>query len=240
MEYNIALAGIPLRLTLRQAVPDTLLAPYLSDAAALAAVSVSEKLIRSCRETQQEDDPDWTAEYNAAAVEISEALLPFGRCIFHGMAFLWRGKAWIFTAPSGTGKTTQYALWKLLYGDELSALNGDKPVLECRDDGTVWVHPSPWQGKENIGSMRSAPLGGIICLARGENRIERLDARQALAPVFSQIIVRREKAEVTDRALRITEHLLTSVPIWRLTNRGDRASARLTHDTLQSEAGGSE
>ena len=55
--------------------------------------------------------------YHAGAGRISElgprvcdALLPYGRILFHGAAILWRRRVWVFTANSGTGKTTQYML----------------------------------------------------------------------------------------------------------------------------------
>ena len=81
--------------------------------------------------------------------------------------------------------------------------------------------------------MRSARLGGIICLSRGkENSIRRMSPGEALIPVFSQIIYYAENEKTADQALKIAESILTSVPVWRLTNIGDKASAVLTHDTL--------
>lgn len=237
MEYTVELAGIPIRLRTRTAFDACVLAPFAAKTSAVpvpAADAVSSPEYTALwQRSLPEGTPAWIAEYHDTAAAVSEALLPFGRCVFHGMAFLWRGKAWILTAPSGVGKTTQYALWKILYGDEVSAMNGDKPILECRTDGTVIVHPSPWQGKENFGSMASAPLGGIVCLSRGEeNRIRRLQIRDALIPLYCQIIYYAESREKAVHALSITERLLSSVPVWELRNVGDRASAALTHDTL--------
>lgn len=179
---------------------------------------------------------DAAVEYTELASKASDILLHSGCCVFHGVAFLWRGRAWIFTAPSGTGKSTQYVLWKMLYGGEISIINGDKPVLEKRRDGSVWVHPSPWTGKEGMGRSESAPLGGIICLQRGENSICRMSAAQAVLPVFGQIMYTPDTEEAVQRACAMAEAILGSAPVWQLTNRGDEASARLTHDTLMKEA----
>ena len=38
-----------------------------------------------------------------------------------------------------------------MFPDEITMISGDMPVLERREDGTVWAHPSPWNGKEKIG-----------------------------------------------------------------------------------------
>lgn len=171
-------------------------------------------------------------EFNELCPRASDVLLPFRRCAFHGVAFLWRSKAYIFTAPSGTGKTTQYVLWKMLYGDEIGVLNGDKPVLESRDDG-LWVHPSPWMGKEGMGRAESAPLGGVIYLAQGqENTIRLMRPRESVVPVFAQFLFTAPGPEAVEQVCRLEEDMLRTVPVWLLTNRGDEASARLTHDTI--------
>ena len=164
-----------------------------------------------------------------------DALLPFERAIFHGVAFIWRGQAWLLTALSGTGKTTHYIQWKRQYGSEISIINGDKPVLDFSDEG-ISVHPSPWRGKENMGSMRSAPLGGIIMLKKGQgNAMRRVEPQEAVAELFMQFLFTRSTPLDVRRVCALEERLLQSVPVWQLVNRGDEASARLCHDTLAKE-----
>lgn len=182
---------------------------------------------------------DFALEYNELAARVSEALLPFDRCLFHGTAFLWRGRAYLFTAPSGTGKTTQYVLWKLLYGEEIRILNGDKPVLEFRDGGEIWVHPSPWAGKENMNRPESAPLGGVIYLSQGqENTVCLMPPKEAVVPLFFQFLITADTEDTVRLACRLEERLLNAVPVWHMENRGDEASARLCHNTiLQYEEG---
>lgn len=185
------------------------------------------------------DLEDFSLECNELAPRVSEALLLFDRCLFHGAAFLWRGKAYIFTAPSGAGKTTQYVLWKLLYGEEIQILNGDKPVLEFRDGGGIWVHPSPWSGKENMAQDKSAPLGGVIYLSQGqENAVRAMPPKEAVLPLFCQFVMIAETEAAVRRACALEERLLKAVPVWHMVNRGDEASVRLCRDTiLQFEEG---
>ena len=128
-------------------------------------------------------------EYLELGPRVSDALLPYGRILFHGAAILWRGRVWVFTANSGTGKTTQYMLWKLCFGSEVKILNGDKPLLEFREGG-ILVHPSPWRGKEGLGSLDAAPLGGIILLEQSEeNRMRRLLPAEAAGPLLDAAAV---------------------------------------------------
>lgn len=176
---------------------------------------------------------DASLEYNLLLSKASAALLPFRRCVFHGVAFIWRNKAYIFTAPSGTGKTTQYRQWLKLYCPELRIINGDKSILECRPNGTILVHSSPWAGKERWGSMESAPLGGIVYLHQSqENSITRLSPQQAAAPLFRQFLFSADNAELVRQVCAIEEQMLRAAPVWMLANRGDLDSARLCHDTL--------
>ena len=172
-------------------------------------------------------------EYHLLHLVISNALLPYHRCIFHGMAFLWKEKAWLLTAPSGTGKTTQFRRWRSLYQNEVRILNGDKPILEFMADGQILVHPSPWKGKERWGSMLKAPLAGIIYLEQGKNNIiTRLTPQEAVIPIYKQFLYLPEKEEHIRAVCRLEDALLRNIPVWKLVNLGDLDSAQLTHDVL--------
>lgn len=176
-----------------------------------------------------------SAELFRHALNVGDVLPEYNRLLFHGCAFEWRGKAWIFTGPSGTGKSTQYIQWKLLYGNEIHAINGDKPILELRDD-CIMVHSSPWRGKEHMGVVPCAPLGGIIDLNRSEeNSIERITPQEAAETMFNQILFTAPNEECIKKAAALEEKILESVCVWRLNNRGDGASAKLCHDTIKGE-----
>lgn len=197
------------------------------------AITLHRSQIEACAVLFPPEFESRALEFAELGFAVSNALLPMGLCLFHGTAFLWRGKAWIFAAPSGTGKTTQYALWKLRYEDELHILNGDKPILDGRDHDALWVRPSPWCGKERMSRMEAAPLGGIILLQQSkENSIERLDVCSALEALYLQFLYSPENEARVSQVCALEERLLREVPIWRLRNRGDIASAVLTHDTI--------
>lgn len=234
VDYSIELAGLPLCLRLQYPETAEFLKQFHTDSVAAAPMpALTAEYLENVRPQHPDGMADWLLECNELPFAVSNALLPYGCCLFHGVAFVWQGKAWILTAPSGTGKTTQFVLWKLRYGDEVNILNGDKPVLECRPDGSVWVHPSPWRGKENIGRMESAPLGGIIMLAqREENRITQITPKQAAGMLYRQFLYWPEDEAAVDRVCAMAEQILRETPVWFLANRGDDASAQLTHDTI--------
>lgn len=45
------------------------------------------------------------------------------------------GKAYMFSAPSGTGKSTHAKLWRDCFGDRVTMINDDKPLIKFREDG---------------------------------------------------------------------------------------------------------
>lgn len=100
---------------------------------------------------------------NAALGEITNLYRPiaekmpfYDSVVFHGAAVEYGGRGYIFTAPSGTGKSTHIALWRKYVGD-VKIINGDKPILKASDDKTL-VCSTPWAGKGRCQS--NAPKNG--------------------------------------------------------------------------------
>ena len=208
---------------------------FLTSELPAAFAAVSEDEIASARKFYDDGATDAYIEECEISRAAGTALLPFGSAVFHGAAFVWRQKAWIFAAPSGTGKTTQYRLWKLLFGDEIQMLCGDKPVIEIEHGGTT-VFPSPWRGKENMGNRITAPLGGIIILEQEkENSIRRLLPLEAAGRIYLQFMFSRKTKEQLLAVCSLEHRLLSTIPVWLLKNRGDEASAMLCRETIEKE-----
>lgn len=175
-------------------------------------------------------------EFQCLMLKTGNEILTHNHALFHGAALMWKEKAWIFTAPSGTGKTTQLRHWRRTLKKDVRIINGDKPLLECKEDGNVIVHSSPWRGKEKFGIKGlNAPLGGIILLEQGkENHIERMDPKDAVRPLFIEFISFPEnEAQIRAQAV-ILDQILNQVPVWKLVNLGDNASAELTIETIRT------
>ncbi len=236
MKKTLLLAGIPVETDILFEEELHTFAPFFTGEPPLASAAVPPEALAAVRHTYRPDATDPYIDYMELCQRISDALLPFGRTVFHSVAFVWRDRAWLLTAVSGTGKTTQYVLWKTLYSKDVRMLNGDKPILEFRADGGVTVHPSPWRGKEGMGQMLSAPLGGIILLRQSaENRIRRVSPAEAACAVWDQFLFGFRSTDDARTVARLEDALLRAVPVWLLENRGDEQSARLCHDTLMEE-----
>ena len=214
-------------------------AELLSDGTALSPdceIRITPAFIEENRWLVNADEQDLSfREFQSLMLATGNELLYHHRALFHGAALLWKGRAWILTAPSGTGKTTQLRHWKRLLKREAKVINGDKPLLVCREDGTVWVYSSPWRGKERYGipGLR-APLGGILLLKQGEeNHIRRIDPGEAVLPLFTEFVSFPEDTGQIQCQAQILEQVLGTIPVWELTNLGDEKSAQITLETLQ-------
>lgn len=108
-----------------------------------------------------------------------------GTLEMHASVIRCDGRAFLFLAKSGTGKSTHSSLWlKHVPGSEL--LNDDNPVVRAYPDGRVICYGSPWSGKTPCYRNIEAPVGAFVRIRRSpENRIQKLDIFNAYALLFS-------------------------------------------------------
>ena len=128
-------------------------------------------------------------ENNAIHSLLAEELAKRGALLMHGSALCMDGEAYIFIAPSGTGKSTHARLWREVFGERVWMINDDKPVLRIGETGAT-VYGTPWNGKHRLGCNASAPLRAIVLLSRGDaNAIAPLDGTEAFAAIYRQCYV---------------------------------------------------
>lgn len=172
-------------------------------------------------------------EFNLLLEHFCNRLLPYGRCLFHSVAICVGDSAWLITAPSGTGKSTQYRNLKALFGEKVRLICGDKPILEFQDSGDIIAHPSPWRGKEGWRGSGPAKLAGVVYLEQGlYNEISPMSVPDAVVPLYTQFLYQPETVAQLRQAASMLDSILRQVPVWKLINTGDLESARLTYDTI--------
>ena len=111
----------------------------------------------------------------------------YNGCIFHGSAVKYNDAGYIFTAPSGTGKSTHVNNLKKLLGSEIEYINDDKPIIKV-ENNIPYVYGSPWQGKHYLGGNIKTKLKAIIFLVRSEeNFVKELSFNEFLCKLLSQI-----------------------------------------------------
>ena len=166
---------------------------------------------------------DWTDAYlETLAVQraIANRLPERRRLLVHGAVIEFGGRAYLFTAPSGTGKSTHIRLWHQYLGDAVRVINGDKPFVripEHREELPV-AYGTPWAGKEGWQCNDSAPLAGIVLLSHSEPGA--CSIRLASAALNIDNIMRQvyfpPYASAAVLALDLLDAMLARVPVYEL------------------------
>lgn len=165
--------------------------------------------------------------------QIAEKLLALDRFVYHGAAVEVQGKAYVFTAPPGTGKSTHVALLKKHFGDAVAIINGDKPILKV-EENEITVCPCPWAGKERWQTKKQAPLGGIVLLMRSEtNAIRKIDPSEYLEKLILQAFT-PEDPEGFLKTLELMDKVSQSVPFYLLECNISRAAAETSYKMMNS------
>ena len=234
MRIQICLAGAELAIELQHPENARCFARFPSAGGAAAeTLSVPEEEAAAYPQVAPSGRLDAAAERYLLIPRVSGALLKRRATLFHAAAFLWHGRAWLFAARSGVGKTTQLGHWLRLYGDEVRIINGDKPLLAVCEGGGVCVGPSPWNGKENLFGSAEDMLGGVLLLRQAQHdAIRRLSPAEAALPILERFLAEGETEEELRAMCRVAEAIVQSAPVWELENRGGEEAARLTHDAL--------
>ena len=149
--------------------------------------------------------------------------------MLHSSAVVVDGRAYLFSAASGTGKSTHTELWLKKFGERAYILNDDKPALRLIDG--VWhACGTPWSGKYDISKPVCVPLAGIAFLNRDTtNHIERYTGPMAAFELMNQTL-RHEKK--TAQLMSILDRLVSSVPIWKLFCNMDPAAADVSYNAM--------
>ena len=140
--------------------------------------------------------------------------------------------AYAFSAPSGTGKSTHILQWQKAFGDVITVVNGDKPLI--RHVGGEWrAYGTPWCGKEGLNTNTSERLRGICFIERGtENVIERLDLSAAADRVMRQVIIPPEP-DAAIAMLGMVDGMIKEIPVWLLRCNISTEAAKVARDAMR-------
>ena len=164
-----------------------------------------EQIIGDCTRAQ--------AEFVCLHRSLVEQLISFDRLMLHSAAIQVNGKAYLFSAKSGTGKTTHIRLWKKCFGSQVQIINGDKPIL-WRKNGAWLACGTPWCGKEGWTSTACIPVAGLCFLVRSEeNEIHPASKDEIVERVFHQIY-RPSDPESLLQTMNLLDDFLASTPCW--------------------------
>lgn len=207
----IELAGIPIEV--RSQYHFDFLREFVTNKPPLLKVEPGEEDLNRIRKTLQGSYPPSFVENIALHALLASALLDHNILLMHGSALCMDGEAYIFAAPSGTGKSTHARLWRETFGDRVWMINDDKPLIRVEKEGAV-VYGSPWRGKHKLGCNGSARLKAIAELTRdSRNHIETL---KEPFPHLVQHVWRPDDRDKMKKVLELEKQLIGQAAFYRL------------------------
>lgn len=191
-------------------------------------------IIKSAPEILRESCPHLSVddcEYICTGSSFYTNLLLHNGIMLHSSCVVVDGGAYLFTAPSGTGKSTHTNLWLKKFGDRAYILNDDKPALRL-ENGIWYAYGTPWSGKYDISRNERVPVIGIAVLNRGlDNEIKPLTGFSAISALLDQML-RPADEKCRIQILEILDKLLTRVPVWKLTCNMESAAATVAYSAM--------
>ena len=171
-----------------------------------------------------------TCAYRQIAMELPQR----GALLMHGATFAIDGKGIIFIARSGVGKSTHTMLWQKLYGDKLTIVNGDKPIIRFFD-GVPYAYGTPWAGKEKLQTNTRVQLTDICILERGlENSTVKVDPADYLDQIMQQVL--RPADHLTAlKTLELVDILSNKCSFWNIKCNISDDAAICSHDAIFCE-----
>lgn len=206
--------------------------PYLCPAAKPdIVISCNWKGLKATQPHLSDED----CEYMVTGASFYRQLLDFDGMLLHASAVMMDGRAYLFSAPCGTGKSTHTALWRQVFGpDRARILNDDKPALRL-ENGMFYAYGTPWSGKTDQNINERVPLAGVCMLGRGEtNSIKRFSGAAAIHALLEQT-VRPSDPGLTGKLLELLDKLLTSVPVWKLQCNMEPEAALVSYRAMSGE-----
>lgn len=186
--------------------------------------------------TREEGQTDFAeSDYESMAIlrKFEKWALRKDVLLFHASAVMVEGEAYVFAAPSGTGKSTHTALWRKTFGKRVQIINDDKPFVRM-EEGRWFVYGSPWNGKHGLDNNVKAPLKAICFLEQAkENEISRIDGRDGFPRLCKQIFFPQDR-RLCERAVGLAG-TLSKVPMFLLKCNISEEAARMSYGAMRGE-----
>ena len=207
---------------------------YISSEPAEFVIETAPEDIDFEREKCEETYSDAYLETLAVYRKLAHALLPEGILLFHASAVAVDGIGYLFTAVSGTGKSTHARLWRQLLGSRAVMINDDKPLLKIGEN-SVTVFGTPWSGKHALDTNTSVPVRAVCILRRAEqNSIREITPYEALPMLLQQSYRPTDQKELV-QTLHLVERMSEQVGLYELSCNMDLEAASLAYETMSEK-----
>lgn len=164
-------------------------------------------------------------------VEISLLLIPYDTIVLHCSVIDTNGRGVLFTAPSGTGKSTQAELWEKYKGAEI--INGDRGFIRMQE-GKYMAYGSWYAGSSRIYKNKRIPVTTVVVLRQAkENKIKRLSKKEAYIYLLSEISASQWNRKVLEKQCEWLLEFLDKIPVYLLECRPDLEAVEVLEKELR-------
>lgn len=148
------------------------------------------------------------------AIEAEHHIVQHGGFLLHASFIRWKDRAVLFTAPSGTGKSTQADLWCRLRGAEL--INGDRTAVMVRPEG-ITAYGIPFCGTSGVCKNAALPVAAIVYLSQApQSVVTPLRGLRAFRSVWEGCSVNVWDREDVARCTQTVMDAVQQVPVYHL------------------------
>lgn len=194
-------------------------------------ISISEEDIAEEREISENKINIGYLEYICAYRKIATELLKFDAFVMHGTVIDVENKGIVFTALSGTGKTTHMLYWQEMLGDKLKIINGDKPIIRFFD-GVPYAYGTPWAGKEGFNTNARTKLEDICLIERADvNEVVPLTGFQVVS-LFIKQIYHPEDPVARNKTYDLANKLLSCCNLRKIRCTKDISAAKTAYNAI--------
>ncbi len=188
---------------------------YEGDSAADYTVTVSDEDIAKERTISESNPSNGYLESICAYRKLCLGLPLSDAMLLHGSVIAVQDRGIVFLALSGVGKSTHTALWKKLNGDEVTVINGDKPIIRFFD-GVPYAYGTPWAGKENWNTNTRVRLTDLCFIERDErNSTFTADKSDCVSALLQQILLPSDPVAML-KTLQLADALSKQCRFWKI------------------------
>lgn len=150
----------------------------------------------------------------------NKVLAEYNGFFFHSSSLMLDDEGYVFSAKSGTGKSTHTRLWREHFGSRVTMINDDKPVIR-KADNEFFIYGTPWMGKADIGNNVKAPIKAVYILRRGnENSAHKAKASEVIKDLLEATVISAERDQLA-KLLALLDEFVSRIPVYILNCKPD-------------------
>lgn len=185
----------------------------------------------TCNIYKGKEDAFYSTKHLLELLVMEDLFLKNNSIVLHSSNILFKDKSILFTAPSGTGKSTQANLWNETLKAKI--INGDRTLIK-KIGNEYFAMGIPFCGSSSICENERHPVGIIVLLKQGnENCIRKISKIEAYKRIISEVTVNIWDKESVLKVSDIVEDVVNNIEIIELTCLPNEDAVILLRDYLK-------